>query len=116
MTVSLWPMTCLVRHSCGAKYDTDSDQVKYIILPGSLTLSLFHAHTHTALASHTWRHACDTRKTDLWFLFSAVATMYWLTYALHLEGLRNQCCFFLKSTVRARVPPVSMLHLFYGSL
>lgn len=45
MTVSLWPLIRLVRRPCRAKYDTDSDQVKYIILPGSLTLSpQLHAH------------------------------------------------------------------------
>lgn len=77
MTVRLWCMTCLARHSCRAKYDTDPDQAKYIILPGSLTLSLFHAHTHILSLTHTWIHACNVHahKIDLW-LSGAVATMY----------------------------------------
>lgn len=66
MTVSLWPMTCLVRHSCRAKYDTDLDQVKYIILPGSLTLLLLNAPTQPLALSvkHTYMEAC-IRHTEL---------------------------------------------------
>lgn len=37
-SVSLLPATRLVRHFVRAKFDTDLDRVKYITLPGSLTL------------------------------------------------------------------------------
>lgn len=69
--------------------------------------SLCSSFMHIPFASHTHTHTeARMRHTQNWLmvLFGAVATMYWLTCALHVEGLGNQCCFF-ESTVAARVPP-----------
>lgn len=89
--------TRLVRHSCRAKYDTDLDQVEYITLPGSLTLSLFYVHAQPLPLSHahthTQRHACDTRRIDLWSS-GAAATLSWLTCATPLRRIEESILLF----------------------
>lgn len=75
------------RHSCGAKYDTELDQVKYFILPASLSLSLFYAHAQPHIHMHVTHAEMTYGPLRLW-----PHCPTWLMQ-LHLEGLRNECCF-----------------------
>lgn len=102
--------TRLVRHSCRSKYDTDLDQVEYITLPGSLTLSLFYVHTQplplSCAHTHTHRgmHATGAELT----YGPLVLRPHWLTCATPLRRIEESILLFF---LNVRHASVSMAHI-----